>query len=505
MPTTTLNVTFDGSTDVPRLTGQSNVSWFSGFMDIYSIYHSVAGDDLDAEASFTGTDWRIKYFRIAGDDHHTTIQDLDNGAGRRIELMVLGFDSEVDLISTRADHIVGWDGDLHDVTLGTEQSGSTKSIDLAATTNILNTGNAYVASIQTHGTDTINVGSGGAFSLRTGHGDANVTTSSGFVDIIKTGNGNDTVDIGSGGSTFVRTREGDDEVTVGDEDVDTIITNGGDDSVNTGAGGAGFVRTDAGNDTVETGDGYVDLIQTGDDDDRVVMGEGGLGFVRLGSGDDVIIVNEMDPSFGVVIQGGSGIDEISFQPFSQGVIFDLNLAGQYQNVAAPGGDPTTPAKGYVSEVSIENVTGTKFADMLIGDQGANVLKGLAGKDQLSGQKGSDVLKGSGGNDQLDGGNGQDTLIGGGGKDTLTGGRGNDELTGNGGKDVFVMGPNSGIDTVTDFNDGADLLQILGHTGGFGTLAIADQGADLSVVHDGGSYLLEGHAGTALTSDDFDFV
>ena len=53
---------------------------------------------------------------------------------------------------------------------------------------------------------------------------------------------------------------------------------------------------------------------------------------------------------------------------------------------------------------------------------------------------------------LDGGNGNDTLIGGTGPDTFTGGAGND---------IFVFVPNSTStqDTVTDFTDGADKLNL----------------------------------------------
>jgi Ca2+-binding RTX toxin-like protein len=60
-----------------------------------------------------------------------------------------------------------------------------------------------------------------------------------------------------------------------------------------------------------------------------------------------------------------------------------------------------------SFISIENLTGSSFADQLSGDDGANTLDGLGGDD---------VLRGRGGADVLIGGTGADTLIGGTGDD-----------------------------------------------------------------------------------------
>ena len=84
MTTQTLNVIFDGSTDVARLPGQSSESWNDASLGYYNVYYSAPGpgDDLNATANFTGSGWRVKTLRIAGDDNLTTIRDLSNGAGR---------------------------------------------------------------------------------------------------------------------------------------------------------------------------------------------------------------------------------------------------------------------------------------------------------------------------------------------------------------------------------------------------------------------------------------
>ena len=85
--------------------------------------------------------------------------------------------------------------------------------------------------------------------------------------------------------------------------------------------------------------------------------------------------------------------------------------------------------------SVENVTGTDFADVIAGNKEANILHGGKGNDELSGGAGDDVL------------------IGGAGKDTLTGGEG---------ADVFVIDATpkqSSFDVITDFDLAVDKLRI----------------------------------------------
>jgi serralysin len=69
--------------------------------------------------------------------------------------------------------------------------------------------------------------------------------------------------------------------------------------------------------------------------------------------------------------------------------------------------------------SIENLTGSAFADTLFADGVANVLDGGAGNDWLDGRAGSDKLYGRDGNDVVTGGSGSDLLDGGAGTDTAS--------------------------------------------------------------------------------------
>ena len=104
--------------------------------------------------------------------------------------------------------------------------------------------------------------------------------------------------------------------------------------------------------------------------------------------------------------------------------------------------------------------------------GALTATGTALDNTLTGGAGKDSLDGGAGKDSLDGGAGADTLTGGAGNDTLTGGTGGDTLTGGAGNDIFVYtNPNQSnrltltenvtFDTITDFTQGQDQIQLTG--------------------------------------------
>ena len=408
MAVETLNVTFDGINDVPRLPGQSVREWFgtppdTTFLDFYSFYHNFPGDSLDAEASLTGSNWRIKVLRMVGEDHHTTIKDLDNGADRRIDFLELGYNSDVDLISTRVRYIFGWDGDKHVVKLGNQQSGNTFGINLYAKENVVTTGNVWVGAIDTGGTigDKIKIGSGGAGSVFTGGGNDVVTTTSGFV-------------------ASIRTRDG--------------------------------------NDKVNTGSNWVESIATGNGKDVVKIGAGGVGQVLLGAGDDKIHFSETDPDFGIDFRGLDGIDTVYFSGFSVGVTFSLDTTA-YQNVASN--------KGWFRLSSTENVSGTGKGDKLTGDEGKNFIYGLNGNDKLFGLAGADTLIGAKGKDVLSGDKGNDKLRGGSGEDVFVfrANAGTDKvLDFQDGTDILrIAGHTGGLSGLTISNSSGD--KVIDHDGG----------------------------------------
>lgn len=103
-------------------------------------------------------------------------------------------------------------------------------------------------------------------------------------------------------------------------------------------------------------------------------------------------------------------------------------------LTAPGVN-LTPAADYYKFVSIENITGTNFADAISGNSGVNVLRGLGGND---------VIDGAAGNDVIDGGSGIDRILGGSGNDKLTGGTSGDRMAGGTGNDTYVVDSASDI-------------------------------------------------------------
>jgi Ca2+-binding RTX toxin-like protein len=89
--------------------------------------------------------------------------------------------------------------------------------------------------------------------------------------------------------------------------------------------------------------------------------------------------------------------------------------------------------------------------------GRDRLLGSERDERLEGRQGDDVLDGRGGNDDLYGGDGNDTLIGGG--SVNRDGRNDDKLEGGAGNDTFVIGYGDGFNTIHDFTNGEDRIDL----------------------------------------------
>lgn len=122
-----------------------------------------------------------------------------------------------------------------------------------------------------------------------------------------------------------------------------------------------------------------------------------------------------------------------------------------------------------------------------------------GRDRFAAGDGDDILRGQGGNDRLWGEKGDDILIGGRGADRLSGGEGNDTMTGGKGSDRFVFtGSATGDDTISDFTDGVDLIEL-----DFANVETIEQaGDDTLITHEQGSITLQDFLATDLTAADF---
>ncbi|MCA8869308.1 MAG: calcium-binding protein [Rhodobacteraceae bacterium] len=484
--TTYLNQTLDGINPITTLNTprgwdvvQSGPTY--GFLGYLSNRDNTADDELIVNAGLTGTNWQIVTLRYsAAFSNTTTLHDLDAQTGRRIKYLELGDNSDVDLISTRVDYIQGGSGLLHDVKLG---SADTISVNLFADQNKVETGTGWIGSIQTgDGDDSVIIGGGGAGYINLGGGSNIFTTNAGWVDSVTSRNSDNAISIGDGGvGLLIFSTDG------GTFTTQTISADGwvgsltaydnSTVSLTLGDAGGGSIRLSGGNDTVVLGAGRVDTIMTGDGNDQVTMGSGGFDFLNLGSGNDVLRVSDQPTDNGISVNARGGNDTINFAAYSNKVVFNLNLIGDWQNPGAPKGDIDLAGLGYIQATGFENVVGSRFSDTLTGNDVDNRLTGANGADVLNGANGADVLRGGNGADVLRGGNGADILDGGRGRDRMFAGNDADQ-------DIFrfnnvnetALGKNR--DKLVGFDSGEDLIDLAGidantTTGGNQTFAFSN--------------------------------
>ncbi len=202
--------------------------------------------------------------------------------------------------------------------------------------------------------------------------------------------------------------------SAGDSGTDLVTLTGGAD-VNTGTSGEDFIAGAAGNDTLSGGAGGDRLYGDGGDDtlnggagDDVLSGGDGADTLNGGAGADVLSGGDGDDILtggagADTLLGGSGNDTASYADSGSGVNINLNTG------VVSGGDAAGD-----SLTSIENLTGSAFADTLIGNGDVNVFTGNAGDDTFQGLGGADTLYGGDGSDNfiVGEGDGNDTIDGG---------------------------------------------------------------------------------------------
>jgi len=173
-----------------------------------------------------------------------------------------------------------------------------------------------------------------------------------------------------------------------------------------------------------------------------VTGSAGADSMIGGDGNDRFVIGEGNDT----VDGNLGTDTVSFAGRAIGVSITLNT-GTAVTYTPTGGS----AIGSI--VDVENLIGTSFNDTLTGDSAANSISG---------------------------GSGSDTINGGTGADTLTGGDGADRFvfTAVGESRVTSTGSVDGVDRITDFTGGTDILQL--PVAAAGTLNTGSTAANLSV-------------------------
>ncbi|HEX6331558.1 MAG TPA: hypothetical protein VF129_09780, partial [Actinomycetota bacterium] len=226
-----------------------------------------------------------------------------------------------------------------------------------------------------------------------GHGTDTIVAIEGLV-----GSNFDDVLLGDDGSNLLVGQDGDDDIrgrgsgTLAELGADVLDPGPGDDLLVGGTGADIVTYEDSPTPVVvdlptgvATGWGADSLsgIEAiiGSPGDDTLVGDGRDNAIAGGDGDDAI-------------DGGSGADQVGYFDARAPVVVDLELG-----IATGWGSDTLQ--------SVEDLTGSAFADLLVGDDGANRIEGGSGDDSLVGSGGADVLIGDGGADQADGGVGDD--------------------------------------------------------------------------------------------------
>ena len=131
-----------------------------------------------------------------------------------------------------------------------------------------------------------------------------------------------------------------------------------------------------------------------------LVGRVGDDSLRGGAGNDVLEGRGGEDE----LNGGSGRDTVSFARVEASVRLSLS-----NDVATVGTGSTTRVTALVG---FEDAEGTRFDDLLNGDEGNNELTGGGGDDVIRGKAGDDILGGGGGDDVLHPGPGDDFVDGG---------------------------------------------------------------------------------------------
>jgi hypothetical protein len=264
----------------------------------------------------------------------------------------------------------------------------------------------------------------------------------------------------------------------------------------------GSVQFGSGDDLFDSSNGqHIGGGVSGGSGDDTLLGSADGNALAGGSGDDILEGRDGNDrltggSGADLLDGGDGIDLAAYLDSPAGVT--VSLANPGLNTGDATGD---------TFIAIEGLSGSSYADTLIGDTRANRLLGQSGDDLLDGGAGGDTMRGGLGNDTyvVDSardrviertGEGRDTvrasidyvlpdsvedlvltgtgnadatgnelanvLTGNAGANIFVGGRGPDTLTGGAGADVFVIDllPQiDEVDMVTDFASREDRIRM----------------------------------------------
>ena len=269
-----------------------------------------------------------------------------------------------------------------------------------------------------------------------------------------------------------------DETLTGGQGRDRIF---GEEGADTISGGMGHDRLfgGEGDDVLDGGEGN-DLLMGGEGDDTLTGGEG----------DDTLTGGEGDDT----LTGGAGADTYVFgEDSGDDTITDFDTANDKIHLTSLDQTITWDV------LSTKITTGTDENNIVTGVQidlsdwggGTITLDGVTSVSDLT--EDMFVL------DQIVGDDDSD--------DVLQGGTSDDTMTGGTGDDTFVFASGHGSDTITDFTDGEDTIDLSAFTGitAFSDLTVAQNGTDTVITIPGGSTItLQDFTSTDLNEADFVF-
>ena len=323
------------------------------------------------------------------------------------------------------------------------------------------------------------------------------------------GSGNDEI-IGNAAANRLVAGDGDDwllgnaggDVLDGGAGADTASYQGSDAGVTVklrdGAGTGGHAEGDtlSGIENI-IGSDHADIFGGDSNDNRLTGMDGDDGL--WGSNGNDVLEGGADADR---LSGGVGEDTVTYQTSDAGVVVRLH-SFVAQGGHAEGDTFVGKITVHGTEVpDIEHLTGTSHADTLAGDLRDNTLMGRAGDDTLYGGPG-------GGDDSMYGGNGDDRIFGGIGDDLIAGGAGDDTLSGGPDDDTFVFAPGGGDDTIMDFENRDDRIDLSAFTdiNSLDDLSMEQQGNDVVIDvsrQGGGTIILSDFEITHLDASDFIF-
>jgi Ca2+-binding RTX toxin-like protein len=370
--------------------------------------------------------------------------NLLNGGGG-VDTLIGGGGNDIYELNSPADTVVEAAG------------GGTDTVDIAASYTL----GANVENLSLIGSGAYS-GTGNALNnYLIGNSAANTLTGLAGADTLNGGPGLDQLVGGTGNDLYVLGSEADVVVEAPGEGVDTVTTSlsytlGANVENLTLTGSAAISGTGNELANILTGNSAANTLTGGDGADTLI---GGAGIDRLVGGlgnDTYVLASDGDV---VVELAGQGVDTVTTN-------LNYSLGANVDNLTLTG---TLAAYGY----------GNDLANIITGNDAANRLEGRGGVDTLSGA---------------------------GGADTLVGGLGDDRLTGGAGGDTFIFNKGDGHDVITDFGNGADVLNVSSLLSAGYTPTLVLSGSDTLIQFSTGDYVkLLGVLPSQLTATTSGFI